>query len=262
MMGSLGGHMRTGLLLLGLAGCKVVDAPDTLEELMVFSFVHFTDGPEYLDASAEGLAPFRHTFAEELTDGYRINSLTADRLTEAGITRERDNDVIGASGAVGMTSAVLDVATALTHPDLTEVFSSYVDYEATSDDDRACFLARDCASYTQQGSRTVGQGGFGEATQHFDMSFWWVAMPEGQEGFMVRTLAPGETEMTSAFIRIHQFYSLSLIFSDDLGTHRIEGDWVDAQFIGLDVPDSVALDQAIKSMQSQAEDIDAWVAGD
>ena len=78
--------MRPALTLLFLASaCTVVDAPEEIEDLVVYGFEHFDDDEEYLIAVGEGLFPWVDENFEELTDGYRVEDLSVENLENAGV---------------------------------------------------------------------------------------------------------------------------------------------------------------------------------
>ncbi len=246
------------MLLLG-AGCKVIDAPENLEELVVFGFVHYDDGQSWVDAAAEGLVPFVQADEGELADGYRVDSLGADHLAAAGIDRDAELDIIGAAGKVQLRSTLDEVAAALTYPHMDEVFSRTTAYDVVSETDRDCFLAGECPMHQHAGTRTVNQGFFGDATQAFSMVFRWAFLEDGMRALMIRTLVPEPTEMSTVWLRIDENYALNILFPNEDGTARLETNWVNARVIGVDIPDSVALDATLSGMQTQAEELDAWV---
>ena len=66
---------------------------------------------------------------------------------------------------------------------------------------------------------------------------------------------------SSKIAKVHQQYALVILYPDGGVTRRVETFWVDAEIIGLDVPDSFAVDNAINSMAAQAERVDEQVAG-
>jgi len=108
--------------LLLVSACKVVDAPDDFEELVVFGFTNFMDEPELFVAAAEGLIPYAETIVDELEEGFRVDNLTYVDLVSAGVDPQDDEvDILGASARVLMTSDPVDIAWVLTYEDMTEV---------------------------------------------------------------------------------------------------------------------------------------------
>ena len=78
--------MRTiSILLLTVAGgCKVVDAPETLEELVVFGFVNYDGDLAVREAFADGIRPHFEEFTEELEGLYPPKGLKAEYLMNGG----------------------------------------------------------------------------------------------------------------------------------------------------------------------------------
>ncbi|MCA9490494.1 MAG: hypothetical protein KC621_11240 [Myxococcales bacterium] len=57
-----------------------------------------------------------------------------------------------------------------------------------------------------------------------------------------------------------QQYSYSLFLPEDSGTLRFDTFWLEVRVIGLDIPDTFALDMSISMMGNTADQVDAWVA--
>ncbi|MBW1879023.1 MAG: hypothetical protein JRJ84_11720, partial [Deltaproteobacteria bacterium] len=65
---------------------------------------------------------------------------------------------------------------------------------------------------------------------------------------------------SSNLMRVYQQYSFAMVYVDGDGSRRMEAFWVDAEIIGMDVPEGFAVNQAIKQMHDSAELIDDFVA--
>lgn len=251
--------------LLVLAGCKVVDAPETLEELATFTFVSLEDRQAVVDEAADGLVQVIESDEGQIELGYRVNSITSAELTQVGVTREvAEEGVGGAAGQVSMVSDLDAVAEVVTLPDLSTVFSRTTRYEVTLDEgsDRDCFLARDCELMAQRGSRDNDQPfPIGNTTQDFAQLFRWAETRDGRNVLLFRTLVPEKTDTSLNIVNLEQNYVLAALWESGTGTARLEINWVDANVIGLEFPDSLAINEVLKAMETQAEEIDAFVAG-
>lgn len=254
--------MRFLLLVPLLVGCKVVDAPESFEELVVFAFVHYEDGQRWVDASAEGVVPFVEDNYDEMLEGYRVDSLGQDDLDAAGLDVVLEEDILGAAGAITMESSLEEVARGLTYPDLSEIFERTESYDVDpiDDSDRDCFLAHECAEFRQTGTRVTRQPVIGASTQDFTMVFRWATLEDARDVLLMRVLIPDETDMSVSWLKIHQNYVLSVMFEDSGGTVRMETNWIDAEIVGMDIPDSFALDSVLGAMEAQAEELDAWIS--
>ncbi len=249
-----------------LGGCTVVDAPEDFEELVVFAFVNFEERQSFADAAAEGLVPFVEANFKALDvdggDGYRVSSLTEEDLAAAGIERTLEEAVVGAAGAVRMESSLDDVARAVTYPKLDEIFERTIEFDADSDTDLDCFLAKECELHSQSGNRVNDQPFIGQSSQDFEMAFRWATMEDGRDVLFMRTLIPDETEVSFPGLLIHQNYVLAAFWEEDGKTARVETNWIDAEITGADIPDAFALNSVLGAMEKQAEEIDLWVSGD
>ncbi|MEZ4320572.1 MAG: hypothetical protein R3F61_24030 [Myxococcota bacterium] len=76
----------------------------------------------------------------------------------------------------------------------------------------------------------------------------------------MRDLAPEPADISSGLAAVDQQYSYSLFVPDGSGALRFDAFWLEARVIGVDVPDTFALDLSVTQMTRTAEQIDAWVA--
>lgn len=253
--------MRSWLisLLFVLPGCVVIDAPETIEELVVFGFEHHADSAAHREAFAEGLLPPIEDEWEGLFEGYRVDNLDADHLAGAGVEDASTESIIGALGAAEYVHGIDDVVWAITYPDKAEVFDNYEAYSVEDDDDRACFLARECDTFRQTIEQTVDVVLVNSATTRLRKDHRWVELP-GMEPFVIgRTLAPEPVELGNPIIEVHQQYDIFLVFPRGGAAARVESVWIDASFLDLELPDTFLIDQSVNGMQNQAERIDALV---
>ena len=256
--------MRTiSILLLTVAGgCKVVDAPETLEELVVFGFVNYDGGPGVREAFADGIRPHFEEFTEELEAGMRVDSLTADDLVDLGYRGEDEVtgiDVLGVTTRVAMRSTVDEIAEVITG-DMSLVVDTTEVYETTPDGDRQCFLDHECDAFTLSGRR-VTHSFLSKATQDFVLDFRWVTMSDGETALLFRSASPDPTETDSILFRVHEHYSMYALLPTSEGSEKLETPWIDAEVLGLELPDGIALTTAVQSIGNQAEEIDDFIDG-
>jgi hypothetical protein len=243
------------------SACTVTDAPDTLQQLAVFGFVHFDGSARQQTDTVEGLIPLTDEHAEQLTEGFRIACLGTGDLEKVGVDGAEGGNIKGSAATIHMTSSLDDVARAWSHPHMDEVLDNTVEFEIEAEDgDRDCFLAHECDAYSYDGHRVLDMSIFGTATQDFHRDFAWVAREDdaGPAVLAVRELAPLGSEMSTDIVAVHQGYSYSMFLDDD-GTRRLDAIWIDAEAIGIDLPDAFALDFAVSSMEKTAQQVDAWV---
>jgi len=255
--------MRFPLLLaapLLFSGCVVVDAPETIEELVVFGFQNHTEGEQWREAFAEGLFPLVDDIWVDLNDeGYKVDNLNSDHLEAVGVENANTETIIGALGAAEYTHGIDDVLWAITYPDKSEVFENFVEYDVVEQGDRDCFLARECESYTQHIDQTVEVLLVQTARTVMFKDHRWVEI-DGMDPFVIgRTLVPDPVELGNPIIDVHQQYDIFLIFPRDGAAARIETVWIDATFGDVELPDYFLVDQAVNGMGNQAERIDELI---
>jgi hypothetical protein len=250
------------LLLSMLSACKVVDAPENLEALMVFGFVNFDqEDDEYLQETAESLLPLIKTNFDDLTDdGYRVNTLTKQDLDAVGIENPTADGIVGAMGLVDYTNKVDPVIDAVSRPDKDVMFpDSFIEYDVLEQSDRDCFLDRGCDRLEQEVHEIAKVALLGEAERTYQSQYRRIETESKGEVVFVRQLSPDEVQFSSNIANVFQQYSFVMVYMEGGTARRIEAFWVDAEIIGLDVPDSYAVDQAVKQMSEQAARIDAFI---
>jgi hypothetical protein len=253
----------SAVALLALAlppiGCTVVDAPETLEELVVFGFEHFDEDASYLEAMGENLFPRVDEHLEELAEGYHVDELDEGHLTAAGVESPDAVSIIGALGAAHYTHGIEGALCGVVYPDKGEIFDNYLAYDMDDDGNLDCFLAGECDRYETTAVQTVEVPVLGEATQTVRRDFRWIR-PRGSTPFVVaRSLAPEPIEFSTTLMAVDQQYALVIMVPHEAGTRRIETFWVEARVLGMDVPEYFAVTSAVTEMQDQADRIDGWL---
>ncbi len=244
--------------LLGGTGC-VVDAPETIEELVTFGFEHYEEEPRYLRATAEALLPLVDDSFDEITDGWRVDNLSADHLLAAGVEVPDDLHILGAMGAADYRHTVDEVLPALIHPDKDAIFDSFLEYEILEETDRVCFLDGSCDRYWYRSSQTVEASILGDATSTVEREYRRIEPEEGPSFLVARTLAPDPIEFTTNIVDIYQQYDLIFIYPYGDAARRSETFWVDALFLDDEIPDYFAVETAARSMRDQAGRVDDYL---
>jgi hypothetical protein len=251
-------------LLLTLAsvastGCKVVDAPQNLEDLMVFGFESFGDD-RAMQATIDELLPLIDENAEDLTDGYRVATLGPEHLAAAGIEDAEVSGIVGAMGLIPYRNPVDPVIEMITSHDKEALFDHIDAFSVVDIGDRACFLAHGCVSFSQEVEETASVAILGSSERRYTHTVQWVDHDIGKVA-VIRSLSPEPIEFSSNLARVNQQYGLVYLLPDGAGARRVEAFWADAEVIGMDVPDSFAVDTAINQMGNTAELIDDLIDG-
>lgn len=253
--------MRRLLVLLALTGCKKpVDAPDRIEELMVFGLVHFDD-PGHLEATVESLFAWAEDHGPELAEGYFVDSLGNEDLETMGV---EDPDVKGVLGAVGAATYRIPpdcVAMGVTSPDKEDIYEATEVWDVLWSEDRPCFLRHDCEAYAFEAYEENRLPVIGVTRREVTSEQRWVASEEGPI-LAIRQRTPEPFEIDSPFFAIDQQYAFAMVRPEGEGAFRVEAIWVDAKILGAEVPEGSAVRQAVQGMQKAADDMDAWYLGD
>lgn len=241
------------LLLSLLTGCKVVVAPDTLQELAVFGFVGYDD-PESAQVTGEAYPPLVTEHFVELEEGLYVDSLDSADLAAVGIEQDA-TDVLGAMGSVDYRHGIDDVLRIVTAFNKDEFYENTPEFEVLESGDRDCFLAGDCARLDQRVTDTTDVPLLGEGTRTYDISWQWVDHPDGKM-VLSRTLNPGGVTFNTNIMQVFQQYAMICFYEVDGKARRVEAFWVDAEFVGIDVPKSFAVDTAVDEMVGASEQVD------
>ena len=254
--------MTVALLpLIFLSGCKVTDAPESLEDLVVYGFVHFDDEDAgILEETVANLGPLVDSHSDDLGDGVRVEELRNVDLVAAGVPDADVEGIVGALGAVTYVSGLDDVFEITSHHHKDELFDNVSVYEVLEETDRDCFINHGCERFEQTLHEVTKITLLGEADRTFVNQFRWVNTDSG-EALVIRSLSPDPVSFNSNIVKVHQQYAFVVLEEVGAGTERIESFWVDAEVIGLDVPDNYAVNSAINAMAEQAERIDEIIAG-
>jgi len=248
--------MRWTLLAFVVAGCKVVDAPDNLEELMVFGFDNFED-PASDVAAVVALLPLLEENSEELADGYRISTLGQQSLDRAEVDVTIEDEIAGAMGMVSYRHMVDPVVGVAFSKNKDELFDGITEFSVRDLSDPGCFFAHSCDTYTQVVEETAAVVLIGDSRRKYTQTIRWIEHPEVGPIAAIRSLSPDPILFSTDLIRVNQQYGMIYIIPNGSGATRAEAFWVDGTVLGLDVPDSFSVDTAVNRMGSTAENVDA-----
>lgn len=260
--------MRASIPLLLLTGCVVVDAPEDFEDMVAYGFANFDGGEEYTRALSEKLIPYVVDNVEPLEEGYRVTALGVDELGAAGVEVTEDmlestdtGDVVGIIGAASTVYYGTDLdgaAWIVTFPDKELMIENMQAYDFVDSTDLQCFLDKTCDSFEASVEETTEVVVIGVTTRRFTLEARRTYLEDGTEVITARTLAPEPSEIEADWLQVHQQYGYSFLFESEAGVRRIEGFWVDADVIGMDVPDYFAVEQAVGAMAKSAEEMEAY----
>lgn len=249
------------LLALG-SGCTVVDAPQTLEELVVFGFVHFDESEAFLRATADNLIPLAEEHLEELQDGYYVDLLTTEDLEATGVESPEIEGIIGALGSADFRYPVLDVIQLQTRADKADLYDNIDEYIIDEiDGDLDCFLDGHCRKIAMTLTEVTVLPVIGAASSTHLRELRWVRITDGREVLCSRGLNPAGIEFTTPIIEVRQQYSFYCSYPAPINARRLEALWVDAYLLGADIPIAWAVDQVVGEMQANADRVSDLLDG-
>lgn len=249
------------MLLILLSACKVVEAPENIEALMIFGFVHHhEEDPQLTQDFVQNMIPEMEAHATALEDGYHVDSLCPSDIEAAGFNSSADVNISGMASRTHLNSDYDDVLWALSFQDTTQIFDATKEFEITKATDRDCFLDKSCEFYDYSAHRVLDLSVLGSAEQDVTAGFRNITLEDGTDAALWRVGSPKEAKATLAVL--HQQYSMDLILPDtkDGGTWRITAIWIDAEFVGIELPDSFLVSTSVNQLKNAAEDVDAFIA--
>ncbi len=236
-----------------LGACTVVDAPEEIEDLVVYGFEHFDDDSRHLQAVSDQLFPWVDENFVEMTDGWRVNNLTEEHLEAAGVENPDIEDVLGAIAAAEYRHTLDEIIPLLAHPHKDDLYEQVVNFEIIEDTDLDCFLEQECEMYSYTAEQTVTVTLLGQSTQTFDQSLRWIYRNDEEPFVVGRTVSPTPIEFNTSIVAVDQQYALFAVYPWGDAARRAEAFWVESRIIGADVPDTFAVSQAANQIGNQAE---------
>ncbi len=249
-------------LVLTLAACKKPpEAPADLDQLCNYLYSHMPDDdPEYLQVGLESLLSWLDVNIDETYEGYSVSALSQETV-QALDDLERDvEDVEGAAvGTDGVTS-VDDMAWVLVMVNPSEYIDNHEVYERSYDGNQQCFVERGCdwleMTNYMESSYTLGLTVTSENTANMR----WVELDEGP-ALLHRTWLNGPAQLNWDWLSIDENYYLNVVLPRGTGHRRLQATWMSIDVGSGDLPEALALNLVIGSMQSDAEAVDAYLQG-
>lgn len=252
------------VLLLAL-GCRPPEAPDTIEEMMLFGFdTYHEEDPAWMQALGEKLIPWVDNHLVEAAEGYEINALTAENLATVGLEVPVTEGIIGAVVALDYDIPLQTLGEGLSHLHQEEIFENYLEFTRDTSVDRDCFLDGECPVYDTSDSIHSDVGFLGiEMWSELTASLRWLTLPDGTRALAHRHLGPDPVLFNVDWMAVHQQYSFTFSWERaDGGSRRAQAIWVEGEVISDDFSESALLNIGITAIHNAAEDMTAWGQGE
>jgi hypothetical protein len=247
-----------GLCVL-LMGCKrPPEAPQKLEDLCAFLFEHFDDeDPAELAQGVANLEVWLGRHFEETLEGYEVESLTRSSVRSVSGKSVDLTDLIGVSSAYDITHPFEDVVRILVKHNAANIYSSYETAERTYETGTGCFLQENCdqLDYLQDA----------EAVYPMNLK---VDMTVGGQ---IRRLAVDDhkamlqrtwferAEFSLSWLNVEESYSLVVSLEDGRKTRRLEAIWVITSFGEAPVPEAMAMQLTLDTIQKGGEELQTYL---
>jgi hypothetical protein len=170
-------------------------------------------------------------------------------------------EIVGALGVVDYRHSLDEVLGPITAYNKHEMFDNFLEYEVLDETDRDCFLKAECERLDQDIYEKTNVTLVGDAARTYTNSLRWLEGEDLPRAVMIRQLNPDPVEFEGSAINmtVFQQYSFVLLYDNGGKARRVESFWVDFELAGMDVPDNMAVSNAVKAMGSTAEKVDTWL---
>ena len=247
---------------LALAACRhPPDAPASLDELSGYLFANFDDAA----AMEAGLGNLRAWLEEgdhlaETLDGYTVSNLSQDAVSGLDDQERVLEDLHGAAVGTEGATAVPDIVNVLVEVDPVELSPGmYESYEREFLSDPDCFVAGECEELAVFNTMvSTYLGGTVVIETETNGRYRWVDTEYGP-AMVQRTWLEGPAEVSLDWLEVDEQFYLNVVMPRDDGSLRLQAMWVVARMGDSSVPEDVALQLVIDSMQGVYEDVDGWI---
>ena len=232
---------------------------------MVYGFIHFNDeDPEALVALGDVIIPWLENNLAELEDGYEISSMTADDLSEAGVSASTNASILGVAVGYDYTAGDLGRFTeALVWEDQEDVFSHFVEFDREVTAGGDCFTALECERYGASDSLHAEIALGIEFWSDYNIAMRHLTLSDGRPAMLHQLVGPDPTEFSTEIINVYQQYGFSFLYNNDSNqARRVQALWADGELLNSDAAEGSYLALSITTMKGANEDVNTWMLGE
>lgn len=246
-------------LSLSLTGCKrPPEAPQKLEDLCAFLFEHFDDeDPGELEQGVANLESWLGRHFEETLEGYEVESLAQSSVRSLSGPGVDLSDLIGVASAYDITHPFEDVVRILVKHNPATIYSSYEAAERTYETGTACFLQENCdrLDYLQDAEAVYplnlkADMTLGGQIRRVDL---------GDYRAMIQRTWFERAEFSLSWLNIEESYSLVVTLEDGENTRRLEAIWVITSFGEAPVPEALAMQLTLDTIQKSGGELQTYL---
>ena len=238
------------------------DAPAELDDLCAYLYSHHSDeDPAAEEAGVANLALWLDAHMDETAEGYTVHNLDQSTLDSLD-SQDRDvTKIIGSAVGSSTELAVDDLVGPLITEDQALIYTSNFDsFERTFTTDPECFVDGTCDRVVFENVSVADLSIAGSLETKSQGQDLWVSTEHGM-AIVHRSYMHEPAKNT--FIQMEQQYNLAVtIPMASGGVARLQAVWADVEFVGMDVPESTALNMLIKGLTKQDEALYVYAGGD
>jgi hypothetical protein len=255
--------MRTVLyIMIGcLVGCGPAEAPEELDQLTGFLFVHAQDEDlKQLDAGFVNLRKWMNNHLAETKEGFTVNNLSQKEANELDACERNITGLIGAAVATESAFGVVPVVGVTVAGPTMEVFPGFLTYQRENIlNDADCFMDQSC-ELLHYDTYSVKQFPLGiEASVNNRTQHRWIETDQGT-AHISRSWLMQPLRATPNWLQVRQqFYLSAMIPWKEGKSIRLQALWAITELGDAPVPESTALNIAIDEMKSDAAIIENWL---
>lgn len=247
------------IALVVITGCpRPPDAPEDLDELCSYLFVHHPDeDAAEMAAGLANLATWLDGHWEETTDGFVVQGLT-DSVVDGLDGKDRSVDeILGVAIATRSEHPVDAASSALLEVDQKEVEPDwYETFDRTFVTDLDCFMARECLRLETLELMEVNLALGIKSTNEAYNQYAWTEIEDGWS-LVQRSWLVDQPEDNSPLLEVYEQYYLNAFVPRDDGHYRLQTTWLvnDQTLLGEDA----TLYMVALGMETHAENLEAYL---
>ena len=248
-------------------GCKRPPAaPAELDQLCAYLFTHFDDeDPAALEVGIDNLEAWLDLSLEETLEGYEVSVLEQSAVDALDDVDRDLSGVVGAAVGYESHNSVMDQTYALVIADQVAVFEgTYSEYTREFLSDEECFMSQECDTARMLNSGVADYPFSLEITSSSWGDFRWVerggsTFSTGEYSLAHRTYLTGPAEVNVDWVQVREQYYLDIVMPRDDGALKLQATWFVAELGDAPLPENMALQLVIGSMQDSGGKIDDWI---
>ena len=242
------------MLILLFACTSPVTAPEDLDGLLDFMYIHMTDeNDDSLLAGMTNVFSFVDDNKEALEEGYDISPLSISTIEGIGQSTAFREQTYGVSIAYEIPHPVEDIAECYAAVNLVDIYpDTYLSYEREFLTDQSCFLNQECNLVQYRSIIQTALPLNATVTTNNMVEIRWFHTERGL-AFIQRSWMEGEAESSADWANLLAQNYLEISWSTTSGTQSLAASWAALQLGDIPVPEDTAKNLALGSIRDSRE---------